>query len=541
MKTILVRPPYMVERFEPPLGILYLAGYLKAHGQEVEILDGEVGLTVEHIIHEIQRRQPEIVGVSMLTYDRFAGYRIAKAAKEAGAFVVVGNVHPTFTDKETLQEHPYIDAVVRHEGEATLLDLVQHLESGKPVDDVQGLTFRAENGALIQNPERDLLPDVDKLPSPAYELVPMKKYRYHAIFASRGCPYKCIFCSSPNFWLRKVRYRTPPQVASEIEMLLTKYGKKEVHFKDDVFTMKKPWVLEICGEMQRRGIQIKWECMGRVNNVDPDFLRHIKEMGCIRIEYGVESGDPELMEVIEKSISPDRAIRALAASHEAGIHVGTFFMIGHPGETLESAQKTFDFALQLRPYTWTFSPADILPGTKMEAMAREKGIMDGFSWSQPGLNSSGEPMRRFVNPQVSEGKMVELAQRFHARMIFCRLFDIRMRSDWWVLFRGPMTPYYITPRNRKEFRWMWEDFLYGVRKSPSLARKAFGFVALVPFTARFLGNSLRRLAIRTLEHLPSGRRTQVNPKLLSGATDHGTVMLMGKRDLKTIAQPPPEN
>jgi radical SAM superfamily enzyme YgiQ (UPF0313 family) len=541
MKTLLIRPPYMVERYEPPLGICYLAGYLKAHGKEVEILDGEVDLTVEDIIREMRQRKPDVVGISMLTYDRFAGYRIAKAAKEAGAFVVVGNVHPTFTDRETLQEHPYIDAVVRHEGEATLLELVQRLEAGKPVDDVQGLTFRNSGGEIIQNPERELLPDVDKLPYPAYDLVPMKKYRYHAVFASRGCPYKCIFCSSPNFWLRKVRYRTPVQVVNEIELLLTKYGKKDVHFKDDVFTMKKQWVTEILNEMQRRNIRTQWECMGRVNNVDPEFLHFIKKMGCTQIEYGVESGDPELMEAIEKSISPEKALKALAASHEAGIHVGTFFMIGHPGETLQSAERTFDFALQLRPYTWTFSPADILPGTKMEAIAREKGLMDGFSWSQPGLNTSGEPMRRFTNPEVPEGKMVELAHRFHARMIFCRLFDIRRRSDWWVLFRGPMTPYYITPRSRKELGWMWEDFLYSIRKSPSIARKALGFVVLVPFTGRFLGNSFKRLAIRTLEHLPGGRRTKVNPKLLSGATDHGSVMYMGKRDLEVIAGPPPQN
>jgi len=495
MKVALIRPRSSGGAYEPPLGVLYIAGYLRKYGEvDVEIIDAEaLNWDNKKVGKRLKLIKPDLVGISVLSYDRFQGFEIAEIAKKNGAFVVIGGPHVTFIDRETLESNPSIDAVVRGEGEATTLELVTKLRSKEPVDSINGLTFRRDD-KIIRNPDREFIKDVDSIPLPAYDLVPMEKYQYYAVLASRGCPFNCIFCASPKIWKRKLRSRDPKKVVDEIEYLLTNYGKKVVHIKDDTFTVRKSWFNKICDEIENRNLKFRWECLGRVDTIDKEMLERLKKLGCERIEFGVETGDEYMMKLINKNITKNQVRTAISLAKEVGLGVGTFFMLGHPAENEKTINETFDFALELRTDSVSFNPTDIFPGTKLFDMAKEGGcIPEGFSWSNRKLNLSGNPVPRFENPELPEEKLLEYSKRFLARFAFCRMFDIKDERDLQYLFTYEHTPYQLTPRSRKDMKIIYDEFKEGIKRSPSIAQKIKGSLILPFFCVRFGLNGARRL------------------------------------------------
>jgi len=494
MKVILIRPRSSGGAYEPPLGILHIAGYLRKYSEgHVEIIDAEaLNWDNKKVEKRLEIVKPDIVGISVLSYDRFQGFEIAEVAKKIGAFVFIGGPHVTFIDRETLENNPSIDAVVRGEGEVTMLELVTKFKSKESIADITGITFRKDN-KIIKNPDREFIKEIDSIPLPAWDLVPMEKYQYHAVLASRGCPFNCIFCASPRFWKRKLRVRDPKKIVDEIEYLLANHGKKIVHIKDDTFTVRKDWVHKICDEIENRNLKFRWECLGRVNTIDKEMLKRFKKLGCEMIEFGIETGNEEIMNRINKNINKSQIRSVIELSKDVGIGVTTFFMLGHPGEDEQTINETFDFAFELRADAASFNPTDVFPGTKIFEIANKEYLPKEFSWQSEKRNMSGNPVPRFENPELPERKLMDYSKRFLTRFAFCRLFDTRDKRDLRYLFRYEHTPYHLTPKSWDDVKIIMEEFREGLRRSPSPIQKAKGFFVLPLFFLRMLYDGLRRL------------------------------------------------
>lgn len=378
----------------PPLGMAYIASYIRENSEhEVRILDA---LTLNHtpkdIAQEVKRFDPDVVGIgvpsSSSVYD---AYETAHAIKEVNPDITIatGGVHMTFTAEEALRECRHIDAVVRGEGEATMLDLLSHLETGRPLKDVLGLSYRTNGGEVVETPRRPLIKDLDSIPYPAYDLLPMDKYRmgthpFAAIITSRGCPYRCTFCSSSELFGRRWRARSSENIIGELRLLRDDYGVSEIEFLDDVFTLDHVRVEETCSLIRREGLDIRWTCSSRVDTIvrHPQIARHLREGGCSTVYLGAESGCQRILNVIKKGITIEQIKQSIKILKDAGLRVLASFVLGLPGETREEVEKTIDFAAELDPDLVQFTICTPYPGTPLYREAEERGWLLTKDWRQ---------------------------------------------------------------------------------------------------------------------------------------------------------------
>ena len=403
MKIVLIFPPniYQTKQSMPPLGIAWLAAVLRENGfKDVVLIDSMANrYSNEDIISLLKKQRPDLIGISFGTQIRFSAFDLARLAKKnfPGIPIVVGGPHPTLTSQDTLENIPEIDIVVRGEGEISFLNLVKTIESGGSLAEVKGISFRDKNGKVIHNPPELSIQDLDGLPLPARDLLPMEKYeqttflskkRATSILSSRGCPYYCVFCSVSEQWGHRIRHRSPQNVVDEIEHLLKNHPFLEgIRFFDDVFTMDKNRVIEICHEILKRKLNFVWECEARANTIDGELVREMRRAGCEFIDLGIESGSDRILKNIKKSITVEQAITAAKIIKKAGIGLKAFFMHGLPGETYEDIKKTVFLSrylyYNLGAEGTTQGISVIYPGTELERMAKESGTLPkDFSWSK---------------------------------------------------------------------------------------------------------------------------------------------------------------
>ena len=283
MQVTLVNPPYPAgsHRHPPfiPLGIGYLAAVLEKNGYSVNVIDCQaLKLSLAEVENELRNRQPDLVGLTSTTLTYKSALKIIEVAKKAlpTCVTVLGGPHVTFWDKEAFEECPSLDVVVRREGEHTLLELVQRLDAGKSYHDVIGTTCK-KDGKIVKNPDRPYIENIDELPFPAVHLFPIEQFNKYGniifpVMTSRGCVYWCDFCTAVRMFGRKYRMRSPNKVVDELELLYKKYGEKQYTFYDDAFTVDQTRTHEICDEILKRGLNIKWDCETRVDMVSKDLL-----------------------------------------------------------------------------------------------------------------------------------------------------------------------------------------------------------------------------------------------------------------------------
>jgi radical SAM superfamily enzyme YgiQ (UPF0313 family) len=375
MKTLLINPPYAFSEVPiMPMGISYLAAVLERSGHVVEVLDLLVSkCSKEKIGRKLTEYQPDIVGVTSVTMNYPVASEILKHCKDFDSDIttVIGGPHVTFCAPETLREAPWIDVVVRGEGEQTMLDIV----GGESLGDIPGVAFR-ENGAVRVTGERGLIEDLDGLPLPARHLFPLSRYHaldvHASIIAGRGCPFNCIFCVGSKMGGRRARFRDPKLVVDEIEAVLA-LGFTEVNFEDDLLTLNHRHVYAFCDEILARGLKFNWSVFARADTVNLELLRRMREAGCTWMLYGVESGNQEILDTVKKKLTLDKIVEGVKIAKEAGIQVMASFIIGLPGESRETLRKNIDFALELDT-TWGFNVLSPFPGTEVREKADEYGI-----------------------------------------------------------------------------------------------------------------------------------------------------------------------
>jgi len=383
----------------PPLGIASLAAYLRENGFTVDAVDC-VGLrlTVEDIVARVARARPRVVGFSSLTVNYYRALDAAREVKRRcpGTLVVLGGHHATIAAEEVLRNDECFDILVIGEGELTMLEVAEKyraagwqlapfLADEETMGGIRGITFRRAAGIGFAAP-REPIADLDTLPYPARDLLPMGTYvplpnqylRLPVVHmtAIRGCPYKCSFCSNNAVFGRHIRTKSPARTADEIEYLMKEYGAREISFWDDTMTANRKWMLGFCDEIIHRKLDITWTGYSRVDTVDAEMLGRMKAAGCWNLFFGFEAGDQTLLDNIDKGITLEQIRSANRLTQEAGIEVRASFMIALPGETPELAQKTIEFAKELNPDYAQFSITTPYPGTRLWESADRYGTLD---------------------------------------------------------------------------------------------------------------------------------------------------------------------
>ncbi|GAX59196.1 anaerobic magnesium-protoporphyrin IX monomethyl ester cyclase, elongator protein 3/MiaB/NifB family [Candidatus Scalindua japonica] len=377
MKVVLINPPVGAERYKsnqsciPRAGLGYLASYLEKNSIHCDVIDGKFEwLSVEDICNKVSATKPEIVGFSAMTPDIFAASNIAKRIKEVmpDIFIVLGGAHAIAMPRESLNEFPEIDFVVTGEGEETLVELVNSISGARNYREISGLGFR-KGKEIVINPSRGYIRNPDSLPFPAWDKFKNNSNTYF-VLSSRGCPYQCSFCmrSSGNV----VRDRTPENVVKEIEWLVEKFNPKKIIFIDETFTLRKAKVLELTSLLLKKGLnkKIKWVAQTRVDKRDPEVFARMKEAGCEQIEFGVESGNQQILNNVDKSITLTQVEETVKLARKTGLFIACTFIIGHPYETEETIKDTINFAVKLKPDFVSFGIMSPYPGTKIWDMAR---------------------------------------------------------------------------------------------------------------------------------------------------------------------------
>ncbi|HOT90755.1 MAG TPA: radical SAM protein [Anaerolineae bacterium] len=321
-------------------------------------------------------------------------------AKSLGATTLAFGTHVTPIPRETMRAYPALDYILLGEPELTLVEIVEALESHNrqsPIanrQSIPGLVWRDGNDIVI-NPPRPFIENLDELPLPRHDLLPLQRYRaplvggpYAFIVPSRGCPAQCRFCIKHVSYGHSVRFRSPENVLAEIEQLVG-LGVRKIHMYADLFTVNRDHVLGICQGLLDRGIKIRWTCNSRVDFVDPELLQTMARSGCWMISWGIESADPAMLERMNKGITPADVERALRWSKEAGIMNWGYFIIGLPGETEASIRKTIAFAKKLPLDIALFHIAAPHPGTPFFFEVIENGwFRPGTRWEEVDMDRS---------------------------------------------------------------------------------------------------------------------------------------------------------
>ncbi len=401
----------------PPLGLAYLAGILRREGVEVRILDLLMARYSPGMLRrELGEFRPDFVGATCSTINSKAASRVLRLSKEfdPGLVTLIGGPHASFVAPELIDKAPWIDAVVVGEGDQTVVDLVQTLSRGGDMAAVAGIAFRRDGRAVVNAP-RPRIKDLDSLPLPARDLLPLSKYRALkvpcTVITSRGCPFGCIFCSAPRMFGRGVRYRDPGLVVDEIEMIHRELGFGEINIVDDTFTVREPHVQAICQGIRDRGLKITWSVYSRVDTISPQVLQTMKEAGCNWVCFGLESGSQKILDTIKKGITTAKSREAIRMATESGLNVLASFILGLPGEDPKTAGQTVALARELfdtYKVAYGFHLLAPMPGTEVRERADEYGIrILTRDWSKYNANRPVAETTTF-----NAGQMMEIVHAY---------------------------------------------------------------------------------------------------------------------------------
>ncbi len=421
MRIALIFPRTRYPSGQSPLGILYLAAYLRRESDaQVDIFD----LTFrkkpfDYLREGLSNQRYDVVGLSVMTSMLHDAERASAIARETNpqALVLWGGPHPTVLPDDTLAL-PHVDAVVIGEGEESLLELVRR--GGEP-DGVAGIWHKTADGSVSRNPPRPLIQDLSSLPLPARDLVDMETYARAwysltasdptllgtSIITSRGCPYSCTYCQPTlrKLFGKKVRRRNVQDVLGELVHLKETYGLNAFMFEDDTFIINRPWVKEFSARLREMSLGFHWGCNVRADLVTRELLEAMVEAGLVQINMGIESGTQRILDQIyDKRITIEDVKRAVGIAKSLGLKVGGYFMIGAPTETEEEIERTIRFAARLPIDEAAFNITTPLPGTYLWDQTRDLvgGDIADFDYYHTSVYNS---------PQVLPAKRLQWLKR----------------------------------------------------------------------------------------------------------------------------------
>ena len=448
MKVLLVQPR-QADRFYdfvrlPPLGLAYIAAALRRDGHEVSILDASASSDESRALASaLERSDPQLVGFSASTPLFAPALAMARRLKAWRPEVptLFGGVHASWRP-EAVAACPEVDYVVFGEGEVTVIELLRALMAGRKPAGVHGVAYRDQDRVVV-NPPRRLVADLDDLPLPAYDLLPISSYSRPqsssrivcSMITSRGCPYSCIFCDANLVFGRRYRFHSPERTLQEAFLLRDRFAVREISFKDSEFTLDLGRLERLCDLMVAEKLDVSWTCNSRVGRLTEALLGKMRAAGCRMIWFGVESGDAQVLRVLNKEIALPAVEETFRLSRRAGIGTVANFLVGSPGESAATLKRTLDLAMRLNPDYVNFSRLVPYPGTALYDMAMASG------WIQGAPDSPGGGM----NATALSAAALE---RAHRRMY--RRFYLR--------------PGYLLRRLRRTSPWAWGSHFRGLAK-----------------------------------------------------------------------------
>lgn len=372
----------------PPLGLGYLAAALQQSGTDVELVDCTF-LEFRQAVARIFNSKPKILGFYCMFSMKKTTIELAQALRRYlsnDCLFVVGGPLPSWAPDGFMD---VFDVVAIGEGEQTIVELTQTIAQGKDLSSVGGIVYRRGDYTVTTAP-RTPVENLDRLPFPSRELFDnqaykkyyLKRFKYTttSMITSRGCPFSCDFCSRPIF-RADMRIRSPRNIVNEVEEIVAlDYGR--VWFADDCFTLNRGHLLGVCRELKHRNMDVGWECLSRVDTMDAEVASAIKRSGCIRVFFGIESGNDAVLGLMNKQISTAQARRAVEVAKTAGLKVGAFFIVGYPGETDKTVLDTVRFASSLPLDYVSFTLPYPIPGTPLYERVKDKGVSIE-DWEEP--------------------------------------------------------------------------------------------------------------------------------------------------------------
>jgi len=415
-RVMFINPPARESSFHDfvvtqPVGLGYLASVTRRNYQ-VKILDAvalgrekerwikwnyiEAGLTIDEIVEEVKKFNPQVVGISCLFSSHFllvAGLAAAIKKQLKDIIIVTGGAHPSFMPEDSFRRAPELDYIVIGEAEESFPHLLQALATGSGLDAIDGLAWK-DNGGVRINPKTRWIENLDSLPFPAWDLLPMERYfeinvpfmfyskspRNVSFITSRGCPFKCSFCSSCNYWGNRIRYRSIENIIAEMKKLKTEFKIEELKFEDDNLLLNRERAKRLFRAMIEEKLNFHWNMPNGayvMSFLDEELVRLMKESGCYEVVLAFESGDQNVLDnIIHKPEDLSKAERVVKLLRDYHIGIHAFFIVGLPGETWEQIKNTFSFPRRLKidmPYFLLFNP---LPGSELYDTCIKKGYYD---------------------------------------------------------------------------------------------------------------------------------------------------------------------
>lgn len=373
MRILLISTPFLGGYKEltldmPSLGPAYIASVLRKYKHEVIIID----MNVDYYHLPSKFDDFDLVGLSSDTPRHNLAMQLAKKIKQYNVPIVIGGPHVSFMIEETLKTG-LIDYIIRGEGEYSMLSLVQHLAHKADISDVPGISY-LKDGQVVHNQNQPIISEVDDLPFPARDLLPMEKYssqlekrKATSVIGSRGCPFNCSFCASSELFGLRWRAREPEAIVDEIQEIKKRHDIHAIFFIDDNFTLDPDRTIKICELIKRRDLDIKWWCFSRVDTIvkREDMVQAMAEAGAKMTFLGVETPNPEILENYHKKIDADMSIKAISILQKYKIKTMASFIIGELHENKEMIKNTIQFACKLQPKVAQFSILTPYPGTQL--------------------------------------------------------------------------------------------------------------------------------------------------------------------------------
>ncbi|MBI2355112.1 MAG: cobalamin B12-binding domain-containing protein [Deltaproteobacteria bacterium] len=383
-----------------PTGLCSLHACLREAGFDASLANFS-GWKDEAVIRQLETLKPDIVAISQWTHNRHASMELARLVRRVapGCIVVMGGGHATFRYQEILRQGSPVDIVALGEAEATLVELAGRRGEGRGWSDIRGIAF-SRAGEVVVNPPRPPLADLDRLPFPSSSLehsigVDLDR-QLEFILTARGCPSACRFCSSPGFWDRRVRFRSPENIVAEILCIRDRHGLIYFSLRDDTFTADRSRTIAFCRLLIERRANILWNCQSRVNALDEELLVWMKRAGCECVQLGVESGSPRILAMLGKAITPLQVEQAAAQIRKVGINLSVYLISDVPGETEADIAQTMELIRRIRTDDGYVSPLAYYPGTRLfeEAVAAGRVSRGIFEESrEAALYAAGKPGR----------------------------------------------------------------------------------------------------------------------------------------------------
>ena len=423
-----------------PLGLLYLHSSLKKKRpqDDVHILDCVAeGLDIATLTDRVSRIKPDIIGITVLTFQLVEVYRCAAAIKKhlPETLMVFGGPHAHLFPVEVLL-NANVDYVLTGEGENSFPLLIDNIEQGADLSDVPGLFFRDSNGKTVRGRPPVFVKDLDELPPPVFNVIPMDRYSSvmdngltAMLITSRGCPFHCVYCDRPHMG-NAYRTHSPKRIIEDI-LRAREFGARSFQIFDDTFTLKKSRIFEICKLIVGKNLDINFSVRARVNSVNEELLKALKHAGCRRISFGVEAGSNRMLKALRKDTTVEEVLLAFQLCKKIGIDTLADFIIGGPGQTRSDVEDTTNFSIKLDPDYVQFTIMTPFPGTELYRMGIANGLIKTDYWREFANN----PTKNFETPvweeHLSRSELLDLFsqayQRFYRRpkYIIRELYKIR--------------------------------------------------------------------------------------------------------------------